>query len=176
VLLQAILQKATHRPLEILAKDYLFDPLGITDVEWSRFPNGDVLGHGGLRLRARDMLKLGQLVLNRGLWNGRRIVSQSWIDQSISPQINGEGIFFYGYQWWLGRSLLAKRQVDWAAGFGWGGQRLYVVPSKEMTIAVFSGAYGKPQVVGNTVLNDYALASLASGEPGAALESREPRQ
>jgi CubicO group peptidase (beta-lactamase class C family) len=165
VLLEAILQKTSHQPLDLIAKNFLFDPLGITDVEWSRFPNGDVLAHGGLRLRARDMLKIGQLVLNHGTWNGRRIVSQSWIDQSISPQINGEGIFFYGYQWWLGRSLLAKRQVDWAAGFGWGGQRLYIVPSKEMTIAVFSGAYGKPQVVGNTVLNDYVFASMANPKP-----------
>ncbi len=52
------------------------------------------------------------------------------------------------------------RQVDWIAGFGWGGQRLYVVPSRELTIVVFSGAYGKPQVVGNTVLNDYVLAAF----------------
>lgn len=165
VLLEDILQKMSGQPLDILAKNFLFDPLGITDVEWSRFTNGDVLGHGGLRMRARDLLKLGQLVLNRGMWNGRRIVSQNWIDQSISPQINGEGIFFYGYQWWLGRSLMAQRQVDWAAGFGWGGQRLYVVPSKELAIVVFSGAYGKPQVVGNTVLNDYVLAALANGKP-----------
>lgn len=52
VLLQAILKKTTGKPLDELAKEMLFDPLGIADVEWVRFANGDVLGHGGLRLRA----------------------------------------------------------------------------------------------------------------------------
>jgi len=96
VLLQAILKKTTGKPLDELAKETLFDPLGIADVEWVRFANGDVLGHGGLRLRAKDLAKLGQLILDRGSWQGRQVISASWIEQSITPQINGEGIFFYG--------------------------------------------------------------------------------
>jgi CubicO group peptidase (beta-lactamase class C family) len=159
-LLEAIVQKTANRPLEILAKEMLFDPLGISDVEWLRFSNGDVLGHGGLRLRARDLAKLGQLVLNRGSWNGRQIVSTAWIDQSVTPQINGEGIFFYGYQWWLGRSLIARKEIDWIAGVGYGGQRLYIVPSRGLVVAVYSGAYGKPQLVGNVALNQYILPAI----------------
>jgi CubicO group peptidase (beta-lactamase class C family) len=69
VLLQAILKKTTGKPLDELVKEtLLFDPLGIADVEWVRFFNGDVLGHGGLRLRAGDLAKLGQLILNRHSW------------------------------------------------------------------------------------------------------------
>ena len=46
-------------------------------------------------------------MLDGGVWNGKRIVSSAWLDQSLAPQINGEGLYFYGYQWWLGRSLVA---------------------------------------------------------------------
>jgi len=161
VLLEAILKKTAGKPLDALAKETLFDPLGIADVEWVRFPNGDVLGHGGLRLRARDFAKIGQLVLDHGAWLGRQIVPASWIEQSTAPQINGEGIFFYGYQWWLGRSLVERREIDWAAGFGWGGQRLYVVPADGLVVAVYAGAYGRPQVVGTAVLNRYVLPAVA---------------
>jgi CubicO group peptidase (beta-lactamase class C family) len=75
----------------------LLEPLSITDVEWTSFPSGDVRGHGGLRRRPRDLAKLGQLVLDRGMWQGKQIISADWIAESTSPQINGESIFFYGY-------------------------------------------------------------------------------
>jgi CubicO group peptidase (beta-lactamase class C family) len=161
VLLEAILKKVTGSPLDLLAKDYLFAPLGITDVEWTRFGNGEVLGHGGLRLRARDLLKIGQLVLDRGAWQGRQIVSRDWIAQATAPQINGEGLYFYGYQWWLGRSLVQRREIDWIAGVG-SGQRLYIVPAEHLAAVVYAGLYASPLQarVGAAVLNDHLLAAL----------------
>jgi CubicO group peptidase (beta-lactamase class C family) len=105
----------------------------------------------------------GQLVLSRGEWQERRIVSAAWIEQSIAPQINGEGLFFYGYQWWLGRSLLAQREVDWAAAVGLGGQRMFVVPSKGLVVVVHAGLYRSrlQSAVGFTVLNGHVLPALA---------------
>jgi len=94
----------------------LLEPLGITDVEWTRFPNGDVRGYAGLRLRPRDLAKIGQLVLNRGIWHGRQIIPADWITESTTPQINGKGIFLYGYLWWLGRFLVERREIPWIAG------------------------------------------------------------
>ncbi|HEX7970185.1 MAG TPA: hypothetical protein VF502_18320, partial [Stellaceae bacterium] len=123
-------------------------------------PNGGARGYGGLRLRARDLAKIGQLVLSRGAWQGRQIVSAEWIAQSTAPQINGEGIFFYGYQWWLGRSLIDRREIRWVAGFGNGGQRLYVVPELDLVVAVYAGAYGVPPIVGDTVLKRYVLPAV----------------
>ncbi len=162
VLLAAILKKVTGSPLDLLAKDYLFSPLGITDVEWTRFGNGEVRGHAGLRLRARDLLKLGQLVLDGGAWQGRQIVSREWIAQATAPQINGEGLYFYGYQWWLGRSLVQRRELDWIAGVGLGGQRLYIVPAERLAVAVYAGLYQNPlrRRLGNMVLNEHVLAAL----------------
>ncbi len=62
-----ILKKVSGRPLEQFAKGALFEPLGIKDWEWDRFPNGDPSASGGLRLRPRDLAKLGKLVLEGGL-------------------------------------------------------------------------------------------------------------
>ena len=163
-LLAAILHKASGKPLDALAKEELFDPLGITDVEWARYPNGDPIAGWGLRLRPRDLAKVGRLVLAHGAWAGRQIVPAAWIDQSLTPQINGLGLNFYGFQWWLGRSLIQRREIDWAAAVGWGGQRLYVVPSMDLAVVVTAGLY-KPvmlqDLIGFTVLNRYVLPALA---------------
>lgn len=93
-LLQGVIQRTSGKPLDALAREALLEPLAITDAEWTRFPNGDVRGYGGLRLRARDLAKLGQLVLNRGTWLGRSIIPAEWIGESTAPRINGESIFF----------------------------------------------------------------------------------
>jgi CubicO group peptidase (beta-lactamase class C family) len=162
VLLEAILKKATGKPLDMLAWETLFGPLGITDVEWTRFDNGDVLGHGGLRLRPRDLAKIGQLVLDKGKWQGKEIVSAAWIEDATAPHINGEGLFFYGYQWWLGRSLINREPIDWIAGIGWGGQRLYIVPQRQVVVVFNAGMYqsGPQGLAGNTVLNSEVLPAV----------------
>jgi CubicO group peptidase (beta-lactamase class C family) len=75
-LLSAIIRKATGRPLDEFARATLFEPLGITKAEWVRV-RGDADAGGGLRLRPRDMTKIGQLVLAGGRWNDRQIVSKA---------------------------------------------------------------------------------------------------
>ena len=103
-LVSAIIHKATGRPLDEFAREALFEPLGITDVEWIRV-KGDTDAGGGLRLRPRDMAKIGQLVLAGGRWNDRQIVSKAWIETSTASKIKATDDQFYGYLWWLGRSL-----------------------------------------------------------------------
>ena len=159
-LLQGVIQRTSGRALDDVAHDMLLDPLAITDVEWTRFPSGDVRGHGGLRLRARDLAKIGQLVLDHGVWQGRQIVRPEWIAESTAPHINGEGIFFYGYLWWLGRFLVGRREIRWIAGVGNGGQRLYIVPRLDLVVAVNAGAYSAPQIVGEIVLKRHVLPAI----------------
>src|SRR5450432_3142204 len=103
-LVSAIIRKATGRPLDEFARETLFEPLGITKVEWIRV-KGDTDAGGGLRLRPRDMAKIGQLVLADGRWNDRQVVSKAWIETSTAPKIKITGGRFSGYLWWLGRSL-----------------------------------------------------------------------
>ena len=86
------------------------------------------------------MIKIGQLVLAGGRWNGRQIVSRDWIETSTAPKIRtADGS--YGYLWWLGRSLLEGRAVHWTAALGRGGQSIRIVPELDAVVAVTAGDY-----------------------------------
>jgi CubicO group peptidase (beta-lactamase class C family) len=143
-LLGRILQKVSGQPLDQLTKEALLEPLGITDWAWEHFSNGNPYASGGLQLRPRDLAKLGQLVLDDGVWQGRRIVSNGWI-KGMTTRHNPDGMWFgfargYGYLWWLGRSSIDRQNIDWVGSFGWGGQRLYAVPEFGLVVAVTAGA------------------------------------
>jgi CubicO group peptidase (beta-lactamase class C family) len=139
-LVSAIIRKATGRPLDEFARATLFEPLGITGVEWIRV-KGDTDAGGGLRLRPRDMAKIGQLILAGGRWNDRQVVSKAWIDASMTPRMDATNLFFYGYLWWLGRSLLNGREVHWAGALGRGGQSIRIVPELDLVVVVTAGYY-----------------------------------
>lgn len=163
-LLGAILRKATGKPLDQLARSLLFEPLGITDVEWYKYAHGNPSAAAGLRLRPRDLAKIGQLVLQHGAWNGKQLVSSAWIDASTTPQINGLLIFFYGYQFWLGRSLINKHELDWSAAWGLGGQRVFIVPELDLVVVVNAGLYRSDiqSQVPLKILNQYVLKAAAA--------------
>ena len=138
-LVSAIIRKATGRPLDEFARETLFEPMGIAGVEWIR-RKGNTDAGGGLRLRPRDMAKLGQLVLAGGRWKDRQIVSKAWIDASTAPRIKTtDGS--YGYLWWLGRSQHGGRQVHWIGALGRGGQSIRIVPELDLVVAVTAGYY-----------------------------------
>ena len=139
-LVSAILRKATGHPLDEFARAALFEPLGITSVEWTRV-KGDTDAGGGLRLRPRDMAKIGQLVLAGGRWNDRQIVSKAWIETSTAPKIKATDGLSYGYLWWLGRSMLNGREVHWAGALGRGGQSIRIVPELDLVVVVTAGYY-----------------------------------
>ena len=139
-LLSAVIRKATGRTLDEFAQASLFEPLGIARVEWSRV-KGDSDAGGGLRLRPRDMAKIGQLVLAGGRWNDRQIVSKAWIDASTTPRVEATGLYFYGYLWWLGRSFTKGREVHWIAALGRGGQSIRIVPELDLVVVVTAGYY-----------------------------------
>jgi len=140
MLVSAIIRKATGRPLDEFAHTRLFEPLGITSAEWMRV-RGDTDAGGGLRLRPRDMAKIGQLVLAGGRWNDRQIVSKAWIETSTAPKLKGTDDLLYGYLWWLGRSRLNGREVRWAGALGRGGQSIRIVPGLDLVVAVTAGYY-----------------------------------
>ena len=146
-LLGNILERVSGKPLEAFAREALFQPLGITDVEWKAYKNGKIAAAAGLRLRPRDAAKIGQLVLNRGQWNGQHIVSADWIAQSITPRFQAIGYFggtlFYGYQWWMGRSLAGGKEIKWIGAFGWGGQRIFIVPELDLVMMTTAAQYGQ---------------------------------
>lgn len=153
--LSDILTKKTNKSLKELAKEWLFTPLEIQNFEWVEDRNGRALAHAGLRLRPRDMLKLGRLVLNGGNWKGKQIVSKQWLDDSLKKQINSQvKIFrkdgkslFYGYQWWLGETILEEKKIPWSVALGNGGQLIFAFPSMDMVIVTTAGGYGDPTTI-----------------------------
>ena len=113
-----------------------------------KYGNEKIASAVGLRIRPRDAAKIGQLVLNRGMWNGKPIVSPGWIEQSVRPRYQAigyfSGLFFYGQQWWMGRSIALEKEVKWIAAMGLGGQRLFIVPERDLVVMTTSGLYWQP--------------------------------
>ena len=143
LVLADILVRATGRPLKDDARTQLFEPLGITDWEWTGDLHGRPMAFTGLRLRPRDMAKLGRLVLDHGQWQGRQIVPAAWIDASLQPRLEtGFDGTRYGYQWWTGTAHWQGKALPWAAAFGNGGQRIFVVPDLDLCVVTTAGAYG----------------------------------
>lgn len=161
-LLGAVVRKTTGQALDQFAREALLGPLGITDFEWVGLTGKGPAAASGARMRPRDMAKLGQIVLMRGQWNGREIVPAAWIAESTAPHITGAGIYFYGYQWWLGRTLVERREVKWIAGFGLGGQRIYVAPELDLVVVTTAGMYRSPLqgAVTTEILNQHVLRAV----------------
>jgi len=124
----------------------LFEPLAIHEWEWVADPWRRPLAFAGLRMRPRDLATIGRLVLARGEWQGRQVVPADWVAESLRPHIaTGDGLG-YGYQWWTGTVDWEGKKLAWSAGFGNGGQRLFVVPELDLTVVITAGAYNDPQI------------------------------
>ena len=139
-LVSTIMRKATGRPLDEFAREALLKPMGITEFDWTRV-RGDSDAGGGLRLRPRDMAKIGQLILAGGRWNDRQIVSKAWIETSTTPKLKATDDQLYGYLWWLGRSRLNGREVHWVGALGRGGQSIRIVLELDLVVIVTAGYY-----------------------------------
>ena len=159
----ALLRKATEQTIDTLAGTDLFEPLGITDVQWRYFRSGGPEAFEGLEMHPRDLAKIGQLVLDHGVWHGRQVVPADWIAAATAPQIS-DGLYFYGYQFWLGRSLLHGQEIDWAAGIGYRGQRLYIVPALDLVVLVHASLGDNPAPKESSaplmILNQYVLEAV----------------
>ena len=132
-LLAHIFQKETGQDIDSYGEKYLFAPLGMKH-HWKRTYLGVVDTEGGLFLNGGDLAKIGYLYLHDGMWDGKQIVSKEWIQQSLTPFIDAEENYKYGYKWWL--YPLNGKFVWMARGFG--GQELMVFPEQNL-IAVFTG-------------------------------------
>jgi CubicO group peptidase (beta-lactamase class C family) len=170
-LLGAILQKATGKTIDVLAKEELFDPLGIVDVAWTRrLHNGNPMASAALAARPRDWAKLGQLVLNHGAWQGKKIVSSSWIDLSTTAQKsttttpNGAPSEpSYGFQWWLGQSSKDGRTIDWSAALGFNAQKTIIAPALDLVVVFNASRQSKNMVAPEIeLLDQHILPAIVS--------------
>ena len=134
-LLGAVLARVTGRSLLALARDWLGTPLAIQVPPWTRDPQGFFMGGNNMALAPTALWRLGEMVRAGGIWNGRRVVSEAWIEASWVPRtrspFSGDD---YGYGWFA--TTLGDLQVRYARGYG--GQLLYVVPEAALTVAITS--------------------------------------
>lgn len=141
IALSSVFQKVTGMHVDDYARAHIFQPLGILRYHWERNAEGHPHAGGGLHLRPRDMAKIGQLLLNRGVWNKQRIVSADWIARSTALKFKfragNEPIIGYAYLWWV---LRPDPGLDGAepivAGTGLGGQYVFVIPDRSMVVVV----------------------------------------
>lgn len=135
------LANAVKQPLDQYATRRLFAPLGISQAKWQKLPLGPVQTGGGLSLRSRDLLKLGQVYLDKGRWQGKQIVSPDWVSQSLKPRARMEDGTDYGYLWWLHQLQVGDRKVATYAMNGAGGNTVQIVPELNAVVVITTTNY-----------------------------------
>ena len=152
-LISVILSKTSGKDLRTYARDVLYRPLGIALPTWDKDPQGYFLGGNNIGLRARDMMRFGELYLNKGRYNGKQLVPADWIERSwqaytISPW-NGHR---HGYFWWSRTFGGQKTHFAW----GYGGQYIFIVPELELVVVVTSSLRNRPRGVNhNQAVQDF---------------------
>jgi CubicO group peptidase (beta-lactamase class C family) len=135
-----VVAKATGEPPLWLFDRLIGGPMKISRYGWGLDPAGNPYGGGGLKLLPRDFTKFGQLMLNGGVWQGKRILSRTFVEKASSPlvKIGDRG---YGYLWWYQEFPYRDRTVKGFAALGAGGQTVTVIPELDLVIAGFHGNY-----------------------------------
>ena len=155
ILVGGIIRNTTGRYVDQFAEETLFADLQMSNYRWQAASDGTRNTGGGLVLSAYDLAKIGQLVLSKGVWNGKRVVSESWIEESTkrhlplgeesiratggSPYSTG-----YGFQWWHQSYEVNGEIVNAIAGMGYGGQYLGILPTLNTVIVLNNGEWGDP--------------------------------
>jgi CubicO group peptidase (beta-lactamase class C family) len=161
IVMCGVIRELAGEPVNVFARRELFERIGVTSALWyvSAF---DALPHcgGGLQLTLIDLARIGYLVLRGGAWSGTQVVPSDWLTASVQPYSTGASVFFsnsgasYGYYWWLFPDP-GGSSTGVIAGSGNGGQWLFVVPSKDLVVAVIASSGD-----GLGILYDGVLASI----------------
>ncbi len=172
-MLAAIVQKVSGQTVEAFLTPRLFEPLGITAHPWRLSQEGVALGDGGLSLTTESLAKFGQLYLQKGMWEGKRVLSEHWVDAATSLQTSNGGDpdsnwdAGYGYQFW--RNKTTGYRADGAQG-----QFVFVLPEYDVVLAITSGT-GDTKGVMDTVwarllpaLHPAALPASAAAQAALA--------
>jgi len=156
-LLSVIINTTTKMKTREFAEKNLFTPLGISEIDWEKSPQGIDVGYGRMWLKPHDMAKIGWLYLNKGRWEKKQLVSSSWVEKSTRGHIEAKPALQYGYQWWV------DDDGNYSA-IGSSGQYIMVATEMNMVV-VFTG--GLP--VGKTSLpleltKKYIFPAVVSSE------------
>jgi CubicO group peptidase (beta-lactamase class C family) len=153
----AMLAEATRQsPLRIF-DSLVARPMQITHYAWPLDTNGRPYGGGSVAVRARDFMKFGQLMLNGGTWNGRRILDASYAKAAVSPQYHLRNVY-YGYLWWMEYYPYKGRKVLGYSARGAGGNLVFVVPELDLIVTTMAGNYSNRR--GMKYLGNFIATSI----------------
>lgn len=165
-LLSGVLSRTASASAFDFARSELFAPLGIRDVAWKADAQGVSDGWGDLQLLPEDMARLGYFWLSRGQWGSRRIVPDWYVRSATRTQVrvpaDGSG---YGYGFWV-RSGGPDGRYE---ALGRGGQRITVLPDKQMVVVITGGGFDPEKIAG--FLFDSIKSDRAIPEDPAALSA-----
>lgn len=158
VTLAQVVQNAVKQPLPAFADAALFKPLGIENPHWQMSPQGLAMGGGGLGLRSRDLLKLGQLYANGGQWEGKQVLPADFIKASVTPHANARQDTDYGYLIWL---QTFSGHKAWVMS-GSGGQKVAIVPDLSLVAVITTANFGvrQPHAISEKLLAEHILAAV----------------
>lgn len=143
-----VVESASGADLEDVAAKALFAPLGITRWSWGRDVANHPKGQGNLSLRARDTAKIGQMVLDGGVFDGKRVIDAAWLQAALAPRVTIGAVDRYadnyGYFWYAKTQDIGGQKIVVHFASGNGGNKIYVIPARRMVVSIASGAYGKP--------------------------------
>jgi CubicO group peptidase (beta-lactamase class C family) len=141
MLLAGIVRKKTGKDLDTYAREVLFTPLGITSVEWLRHRDGLPIAASGLRLRPRDMAKIGYVHANNGRWDNRQVLPEWWIREWTKERLPLDSTTAYGYQWWIDYEGRGADRYPVMIARGNGGQRIFIIPRTGLVAVITAGNY-----------------------------------
>lgn len=160
-LLAKILQKVTGEKIDTFANKYIFEPLDFKNFYWYERNDGTPSASSGLRLRPIDMAKFGLLYLNNGKWNTQQIIPTEWVRQSLDWQINGRNASYgYGYQFWCTIDTIRKHETKIAMAIGFGGQRIYLIPTLNLEIVFTAGNYNELSDLSDELISKFIFPAI----------------
>jgi CubicO group peptidase (beta-lactamase class C family) len=146
-MLSAIITRLTGESLLDYLRPRLLDPLGIENPTWETDPRGVNLGGTGLHIKTEEIARFGQMYLQKGTWQGKRIVPEAWIAEATkatsdnsNTQTNPDWSVGYGYQFW-------RCQHNAYRGDGAFGQYCIVMPEQEAVLTMISGVQNMQTVL-----------------------------
>ena len=158
-LLGEIIHQSSQLKLDEFGEKYLFEPLGIVEYEWQPINPDLVYASGGLKLKPRDMAKIGQLALDEGKWNGEQLISSKWISEMTEHKFVFSNTWGYACHWWVRSYESGDENIISIYADGWGGQRIMVFPTIDMVVVFTGGNYVEPHKL-DEIVSKYILPSL----------------
>lgn len=161
-LLAQIILKVSGLTVDKYAEKNLFIPLGISKYNWLTLKKNMPAAASGLRLRSRDLLKIGLLYMNDGIWNGAQIVDKEWANNSLSSIVTREDNKGYGFQFWTYADTVNNKSFHISEAKGNGGQRIFFCKELNLLVVTYAGNYNKWDIVNDShkALTDFIIPSV----------------